>query len=369
MIYSTAESLCGEFFAAFTENAADLTPSDFERFNKEFKKRFTTGVRYGRSSDKQVLTAEQKSYCREALYACLTFIQCVRWVRVGSPKVFDEGELVREYPSFGSSADEKELSELLRFRNFAKAFLSLIPAGKEASCKGKILHIAGKLSANKIYSTGKGQSGETSRRVQIYEREAKVVKKVSKRFTKNDPSVCAAKVVKKVNTQTHRLVKPKKVRSGSIPSVLKKRSSSSEVAAAGVAGPFGSYMDRVAADEVSVTSGLSAGSENSVAKRPRFSSVPYSDSASSDGTTTCASGFSEDSDENDAASVASADLSMPDDATDDGYNEESKFFAAPGTFDLDQENHDFQDSDELTVLLDGEYSDLDSFDPLEQIVS
>jgi len=98
MIYSTAESLCGEVFDAFrglpphveefmgnemrnqlaTENAADLTPSDLERFNKEFKKRFTTGVRYGLSSDKQVLTAEQKSYCRETLHACFTFLQYVR---------------------------------------------------------------------------------------------------------------------------------------------------------------------------------------------------------------------------------------------------------------------------------------------------
>ena len=282
MIYSTAESLCGEFFAAFcklppfirefmgnrirfelaTENAADLTPSDFERFNEEFKKRFTTGVRYGRSSDKQVLTAEQKSYCREALYACLTFIQCVRWVRVGSPKVFDEGDLVREYPSFGSDADQKELSELLRFRNFAKALLSLLPAGKE--CKGKILYIAGKLSANKIYSTGKGQSVETTRRVQIYEREAKVVKKVYKRFTKNDPSVCAAKVVKKLNTQTHRLVKTKKERSGSVPSALKKRTSSS--VAAGVAGTFGCGVDC-----------------DSVAKRPRLCALPYWDATFSGG--------------------------------------------------------------------------------------
>ena len=379
MIYSTAESLCGEFFAKFcdlpnsyvnefmgnrirfelaTENAADLTSSDFERFNEEFKKRFTTGGRYGRSSDKQVLTRVQKSYCRDAVYACLTFIQYVRWVRVDSPKVFDEQKFLQDYPWFYVQCfDQKELSSLLLFRNYAAAFLSLLPARKRIKSQGRILHIAGLLSTNVKYITGAGQTAETSRRVQIYEHEGgdRVEKEKSKKFTNNSPSVCASNDTVKVYTQLHRQKKTKgpsttvtsvskkgassavaSKKRASSPVASKKRAStavsskkraSSPVASkngassAAVASKKGASSAAVASkkrastaavspprpavasfrlasgiadDDFSVSSKLSELSTRSVTKRRRLSSV-LAVNVASDGSTTCASGASEDS--------------------------------------------------------------------------
>jgi hypothetical protein len=83
----------------------------------------------------------------------------------------DPDTLLAHYPQFiGLSEDQLEL--LLRYRNAVAIALTVFRARRN---KARIMAIAAKLEgALKDYITGKGQSVDVTRRVQIYEQEGKI---------------------------------------------------------------------------------------------------------------------------------------------------------------------------------------------------
>eukprot|EP01032_Pedospumella_encystans_P011677 gene11677-13564_t len=216
MIYSTAESLCGEFFAEF----CDLPPHVEEFMGNG------------------MLNSPQRM-----LQTLLHLILNV-------------------------------LTKSLM--NVSQRVVDMVAAAISRNNKGRLRYVVEKLSSGTLSSPGSGQSLSVKRYVEIYEREGGVSKMPRCPRSTTNPS----KTKKKKFTQPLRKVKNNKSRRS------KKRASSSA---------SDSCTDCLGNDNGSISSELSECASGSAAKRPRFSSVPYSDSASSDGSTTCASGASDDS--------------------------------------------------------------------------
>jgi hypothetical protein len=81
--------------------------------------------------------------------------------------------LLTQYPQFGRQ-DQEELGLLLRFRNFVKIALMIIPPHKN---KKFLLDIGGRLEGRTVYSeyiTGSGQKDAVKRRLVIYYQEGKL---------------------------------------------------------------------------------------------------------------------------------------------------------------------------------------------------
>lgn len=90
----------------------------------------------------------------------------------------DVDTLLENYPQFQTlntdkNADLQQLHWLLRYRNAVKIALTIFPAWRN---KARIMNIAAKLEgAQRDYITGKGQSIDVTRRVEIYQQEGNIV--------------------------------------------------------------------------------------------------------------------------------------------------------------------------------------------------
>lgn len=89
----------------------------------------------------------------------------------------DTATLLENYPQFrvldtDKPGDLEQLHWLLRYRNAVKIALTIFPAWRN---KARIMSIAAKLEgAQRDYITGKGQSIDVTRRVQIYQQEGDI---------------------------------------------------------------------------------------------------------------------------------------------------------------------------------------------------